>query len=207
MKKTQQGFIIPLVIVVIAAFAVGGSVYYTKNKSANSERPEEKTGVQGNGELNAEANAKVKTDVSLGGKGKGSLRSLLAMTKDTMCTYSGTSAGTTVSGTMYLSGGMMRGDFVTTSQSSGSVDSHMIKNGDTMFVWSGNQGAKMDMKMLDQNADANQKGSVDLNQDVDYTCKDWTKDASKFVIPTTVTFVDIAAMMNQQMKINVGGAR
>jgi hypothetical protein len=76
-----------------------------------------------------------------------------------------------------------------------------------MFVWSGNQGAKMDMKMLDQNADANQKGSVDLNQDVDYTCKDWTKDASKFVVPTTVTFVDIAAMMNQQMKINVGGAR
>jgi hypothetical protein len=36
MKQTQRGFIVPLVIIIIAALAVGGGVYYSKNKNKSA---------------------------------------------------------------------------------------------------------------------------------------------------------------------------
>ena len=211
MKNTQRGFLIPLVIVIIAAAAVGGGVYYSKNKASSTETKQDTTptsDMNHSAEGDVSANAQVNANVNLGGTGKGTLRSLFAMTKDTVCTYKGTNAQGSVSGTMYISGNMMRGDFTTTGQGEGAVDSHMIKNGDTVFAWTGNQGAKMDMKMLESKsadgATASQQNGLDLNQNVEYDCKDWTKDASKFTPPTSVTFMDIAAMMKTNTNINLG---
>ncbi len=196
MQKTQRGFIIPLVILIVAALAVGGGVYYSKNKGPSKNK-------MGDESNNASTTVKANADASvvMGGKGNGSIRSLLALGKDTMCTYTTTSAQGTMSGTMYISGTMMRGDFQMKSGTSAAVDSHMIKTGDTVYTWSGTQGAKMDMAMTGNSSNANlnasQKSTMDLDQKVDYDCQSWSKDASKFVVPTTVKFVDVSAMMKK----------
>ena len=46
--------------------------------------------------------------------------------------------------------------------------------------------------------------SVDLNQQVDYSCKPWRADNSKFTVPSSVTFTDLSAMMKGGISLPAG---
>ena len=45
------------------------------------------------------------------------------------------------------------------------------------------------------NTQTKSNNSVDLDQKVDYQCQSWTKDESKFAVPSGVSFIDLAAML------------
>ncbi len=193
-KNLQGGFIPLLVIAVIAVLAIGGGAYVvTKNKASDNKvedgrrgdvQYEDKTAAEG--DINAEANINVNA--------KGSLRSLLALGKDTMCTFSSTTEGVSSSGTVYVStDGSMRGDF-TSQTSAGTQTSSMIVKGETSYFWNGSQGVKMNVKS-DTSTSTQTKSNVDLDSPVDYKCGNWSKDDSKFALPTSVNFLDIEAMM------------
>lgn len=181
-KKNLQRGSLSLVVVIIVALVIviGGGVYLSKH----------------NAKVATDTNTSLQTgaDVSTSGK-NGTIRDLLALGGNATCTFNQTSDSGKMSGTVYISGNMMRGDFIMTSQSNTSMDSHMIRNGDVMYAWTGNQGAKMNFAgMATTSTQTDQQ--VNLDQKVDYDCGAWSPDSSKFTVPTTVNFMDISANMN-----------
>jgi hypothetical protein len=118
----------------------------------------------------------------------------LALNQNLKCNYTST-VGAASAGTIYLSGGMFRGDF--SLQGAAVSEAHMIRKGDDVYVWTGNQGAKMPVgNILKDNASANaSQTGVDLNQQVKYSCESWTKDDTRFTLPAGVNFLDLAALM------------
>jgi len=186
----QAGFAPLLVIAIVAILAIGGGVYVaSKNKQAK---------VNTETEVSVETEANTSLDVNT--KAKGSFRSLLALGKSTQCSFTSVRDGVTSSGTVYITAsGDMRGDF-TTEASGGTQTSSMILKDGYSYVWSGNQGAKMNVESsasagAGAGTNAQTQQSVDLDSQVDYDCRAWSVDQSKFTLPSGVNFLDIEAMM------------
>ena len=188
-KNHKKGFGPLMILLVIAVIIVlGGGVYYASHHGSSYQ--EEAT-------VNTDAN------VVAGTSSSGSLRDLLSFGKNVMCTIDESTATSSVSGTVYISGTMMSGDFTTRMQTAGTVESHMIRNGDTVYAWTGSQGAKMTMTNM-MSASAKSNNNVNLDQKVNYKCSDWSVDNGKFTPPTSVHFTDISAMMNSS--VNTGAS-
>jgi hypothetical protein len=200
-KNLQAGFAPLLVIAIVAVLAIGGGAYVvSKNKQAKNAELEDNLETQANANADANANA----NANLGINAKGSLRSLLGLGKNTMCTFSSTMGDITSSGTVYVSAdGGMRGDF-TSETKAGTQTSSMIVKGDTSYVWSGSQGMKMNVEgSAGAGASAETKSNVDLDSQVDYECKNWSVDQSKFNVPSSVKFMDIEAMMKSSGGVDI----
>jgi len=126
--------------------------------------------------------------------GTQSLKGLLAAGTSQTCTFS--NAGTT--GQVYVAGGQMRGDFTSANGSGAEVQSHMITDGTTAYVWTSAmaQGIKMSFANLGGSGSSGAtSGGVDPNQQVSYSCTPWSGDQSEFAMPAGVTFQDMSAMM------------
>ncbi len=190
-KLNYQSGIGPIVVILILAIvaAIGGGVYYSKKAKMDEQKVEENTEVEGN--------AEVKGNLPL--NAKGTIREIFALGKNSMCTFSGASAQGSVSGTMYISKDMARGDFVMTQTGKTAINSSMIRQNSNVYMWSGTQGATMSFGDINKAA-ASQ--NMDIDQKIDYKCVDWTPDQSKFAVPTTVKFVNLEAML--KAKLNLG---
>lgn len=125
-----------------------------------------------------------------------SLRDLIAKGISQSCTYSTDNS----QGTIYMSGGKIRGDFnITDTQTPGkTIASHMIIMNNTNYLWT--EGSKNGIKMsFDQNATpapvtANTPtNTFDANALNNYKCSAWVADDSLFVLPTGVQFMTFAA--------------
>jgi len=211
MKKrtynTQGGFAPFIAVLIVAALAIGGSVYAVKKNNARKTALEDNVETQAN--VNADVNANANANANLGinanananAKAKGSINLFMAMRKNTMCTFEGTDDGMTSTGTVYISAeGNMRGDF-TTVKAGTSTESHMIVKSGVAYVWSGSQGAKMNVSSINATTEAQVKNYIDLNKEVDYSCTDWTVDTAKFVLPESINFVDVEAMLKANLKL------
>lgn len=188
-NNQESGFAPIIIIAIIAVLAVGGGAYVAqKNKVKKEMQLDANVETQVNANLDVEAKANVNA--------KGSLRSLLAIGQNTMCTFTSTAGGITSSGTTYIgSNGDMSGNFSSTT-SSGTVASYMVMKGGMSYAWSGNQGVKMNVAEMNANSATSSNGqSVNLDSQVDYKCEPWVRDESKFTLPTSVTFMDLSAMM------------
>lgn len=215
--NTQGGFVSVLVLAIVAAIAIGGGVYVVKKTQENNQ---EKINIQAednleikandNTDVNTNINAKADIGVDIGLSGKSKLNSLLSIGKDTLCVVESTKGGVTSSGNVYISSnGEMRGDFKTMASTSGNVDSHMIVNSESTYVWSGSQGSKMSNMMISSNTNsdtkAESKNEVSLDSEVNYKCEDWSKDSSKFAVPSGVNFMDIDALIKGSAGIKIPG--
>ncbi len=192
-NNLQGGFAPLLIIAIVAILAIGGGTYVSKKNKAKVNL-EDNLETQAN--ANADANANENANLGVNANAKGSLRSLLALGKNTMCTFTSTEGDTTSSGTVYIvADGSMRGDF-TSKTSAGTQTSSMIVKDDTSYVWSGTQGMKMKATAsASAQAKTQTQQSVDLDAQADYDCSDWSVDQSKFTLPVGVNFLDIEAMM------------
>ena len=135
---------------------------------------------------------------------KDSMQNLLASGKSLQCTFEKDDAGTNQKGTLYIASDRMRGDFDVQS-SDGEYPMHMIREGNTSYMWGGPMGENTGMKMeiSSNGAQAPQHGP-DMNEEMDFECQPWNVDASKFVPPANVEFQDMSAMMGQLQQ--AGGA-
>lgn len=207
-KSNKGGFILPLVVVVIAALAIGGGVYYSQQNppaaepvvdtTVNADTSSSFTTTAPDAMATTTATSTASTTVSAESSTSGTLGSLFAIAGNLKCTFSSTGAGASA-GTVYLAGDMVRGDFTLQGQATG--EAHLLRKGSEVYVWSGAQGAKMTTSALTGN-ETKQKAGLDLEQTVSYRCDPWTKEDSRFVAPTTVNFIDVAAMMSAQTGIN-----
>jgi hypothetical protein len=201
-KNLRGGFVPLLIIAIIAILAIGGGAYLVSKRNKEKQAGDNPE-TQANANADANANANANLGVNANAKAKGSFRSLMALGKNTECSFTGVNSGVTSSGTVFVTAaGNMRGDF-TSQTSSGTKTSSMIVKDGTAYVWSGTQGAKMStsfMTSAQAKAQAGTQQSVDLDSQVDYSCKDWTVDQSKFTLPAGVNFVDIEALMKLKVQ-------
>ena len=125
-----------------------------------------------------------------------SMKELLGLGGAQRCTFTNTVENSESSGVVYVAGGKMRGDF--TSLAAGqTVQSHMIVDGETSYVWSDAmpQGMKMSFANMESQAGTNSDKSVDVNKEVNYSCGAWTVDAGVFALPAGVEFSDLGALL------------
>lgn len=124
----------------------------------------------------------------------GSLRSLLATATPQQCTFESADS----SGTVYIAGSQMSGDF-TSSISGQSQLAHTIIKNNQMYLWMDGEveGMMMDMPEEDTKVDSSTSTSsaFDLDQNVKYDCKSWTVVQSKFQTPANVKFSNLSDMM------------
>jgi hypothetical protein len=140
---------------------------------------------------------------------KGSIAGIVAQGGSVACTISHAGKEQT-QGTIYASGGKVRGDF-TAQGSKGPIESHMVSDGTTMYVWSSArpQGIKMAMPAGGKppaGPPGNSQAQL-YNDTVDYSCAPWTVDATKFVLPQNVSFMDVSAMMGAVKAQGAAGAQ
>lgn len=193
-NNLQKGFVPFIVIAVVAVLAIGGGVYYaTKSDDTNTE-------------IEAGADMEAEGDVSLGNEApnRATLRSLLAIGRDVSCTFTSSEGEYESSGTVFITAnGEMRGDF-NSSTPNGNVESHMIVDANnTAYVWSGNQGSKMNFSEMNASSNAQGQSEVGIDTNVNYECKNWSRDNSKFNAPSSVSFIDLQAMMKGSLPGNI----
>lgn len=180
-KGGNTGKIVGIVALVIIAFAVAMFMLRGKddtNTTTDSSTPPAQ-------------------EVKSGDENKSqSIKNLLTKSGNQECTFSDTSTPNASSqGTVYVSGGKMRGDFQTTASGKSTMSHMIIKDGEN-FVWTDDSTTGFKMK-FDQNSNAQSESpqhGVDPNKNFDYSCKSWSGDSGKFNPPSGVTFTDYSSL-------------
>lgn len=135
----------------------------------------------------------------------GSIVDLIKGGSNVMCNFNTTDDenGYTNTGTIYISSGNMRGDFVTTKEGK-ATNMSMIRNGNDNYIWGDEMetGIKMTISTEDLTEETNENSKyVDLNQKLDYKCNPWGVDQSKFTPPSNIKFTDLSKMMEETTKM------
>jgi hypothetical protein len=162
-KKNNKNLLVVVVVAVIV-LAVGGFLAYTKFLKKSP------------GEMVSELTQPV------------SLKELIAKNIPQTCTYN--IAGN--NGTIYLSGGKMRGDFETKDES-GTRKSHMIVDDKTTYIWVDGQttGYKL---VSEETQQSPVSAGIDFNQNYNYSCKPWVVNGVVFTPPAEINFMNFGEM-------------
>ena len=115
--------------------------------------------------------------------GNTSLRSLLTSNTAQQCAFNNGQS----SGTIYVAGGKMRGDF--TAQGS-SAQSHMVIIGGFAYVWIDGVSAAyyMPFESLSATTTSQNTGGIDADAKVATNCKTWQVNQGLFDLPASVNF-------------------
>lgn len=123
-----------------------------------------------------------------------SMKELIASGVSQKCDFSEPQSNT--SGTIYIAGGKVRGDFTSTSPS-GVVGGHMISDGTSVHTWMEGmtQGFTSSFDMSGAPGGGDTQQGLDPSKKTDYKCEKWSADESKFQLPSGITFVDMSTIM------------
>lgn len=122
-----------------------------------------------------------------------SLKDLLTLGKTQECSFND---GSDNQMTIFVANNKMRGNF--DSKVGGQImKSHIIVDGQTSYIWvdGQNTGYKMSVDKTVKDQANNQPNQVDLDKQVNYSCKDWTADSSVFNLPTGINFTDLNTLI------------
>ncbi|MEK9200917.1 MAG: hypothetical protein AAB909_03015 [Patescibacteria group bacterium] len=167
-----------IVAIAIALALLGGGAFFVLRKPASTD------------------NQQLTTDNSQPSSPQ-SLRDLFASAVAQTCTFS--DAESNSAGTVYVSEGLVRGDFEVKSGETVTTN-HMIMSDNTIHFWQNGstEGFKMALVLpsgTEVDSTTTATNQVDLDKEVDYSCSVWVADQSKFTLPADVTFTDPSAMM------------
>lgn len=135
---------------------------------------------------------------------KSTLRDLMALGTNQKCTFTDLQSKST--GTVYVSGTKARSDVNIVFESQPSYMSHMISDGETIYVWQEGQKTGFKTSLTDINKVSEesevpaQDKTVNVDDQVDYECNSWSVDPSLFTPPANVTFSDFGSMMEDAME-------
>lgn len=124
--------------------------------------------------------------------GSTTLMELMAKGISQKCTYKDVTDEYEASGTTYISGGKVRGDFTTTVGDQ-TQTGHTIYDDKISYVWmDGQQNGYIinsESTPSDEGEEVQTQKGIDLNKSIDYRCDSWNSDDSMFVPPTDVEFL------------------
>ena len=123
-----------------------------------------------------------------------SIENLIAAGGNVMCSYSDEGENNSSTGTVYISGENMRGDFSLNTEE-GTITSHMIRDGNMQYVWQDglDEGYSADLTAI---TDEENSEAVDTDKDFDFNCQSWSVDESLFNLPD-INFVDLTEQIEQ----------
>ena len=166
-----------------AVVVLGGAYLFMGRDSVNTETP--------NSIAVGEPNPSTPTEQNSGKKM--SFDSFLKQGGSYVCTVNQTVQGIDSKGTVYINGSNIHGEF-NTAVAGMNVDSHFIAKDGFTYTWSRmmqGKGFKAPMSTGgagDTSAGTSGQYSFNAEQIGEYDCQPWNVDASKFVLPSGVTF-------------------
>lgn len=133
----------------------------------------------------------------------GSMQDLLTRGKSVKCTYKSTDDGAKeATGVLYVAGNKTRSEMSVIEEETGKkLEINSIIIGDWMYMWNNfmQGGTKMNIKEMQGEVKVDEKysqGEVDkMKEKIDYKCRPWIPDNSKFDIPTNIEFRDMTKIM------------
>lgn len=171
-----------LIGLIALVVVVGGGVWFFSTKDAN--------GLPTGG-------------ASASAQGVGTFKDFVARGGNWSCTVSVNNPEAPTTGTVYLSGEQMRGDFVSTPVALGGqqIASYMIRTDGMFYTWTNltAQGVKVAAQTTEGASPADQV--INMSAEVQYDCQPWVADATKFAIPAEITFMDVQAQMQSQPQL------
>ena len=179
--------------IVIGAIVVLGGGYYVMSSGSLSMSDKTPTG---SSTAREDQYAKA-TGVAFAG----SWNDLVARGGNYKCDINHMGTNDTTTGTVYISGTSLRGDFSSDTKA-GVIASHMLKISDTMYVWGDamKQGVMMKATaMQGSSASATQGAGVSQDQSYDWSCSATGAEASMFVKPSNIDFLDVSVMMKSSI--------
>ncbi len=171
-----------IVGVIVAFVVIGGGYYFYSQSSMSSDEMMEGDEMSSG------------TDSQMEGK-KMAFESFIKQGGSYVCTVHQNVEGTESEGTVYISGGNIRGEFNSTVQGMAMSTSLIVKDGYS-YTWTSMMPSMGFKAPVDQGAggdtSAGTSGSYSWNaqQIGDYNCEVWPADASKFALPSGVTFTE-----------------
>lgn len=109
-------------------------------------------------------------------------------------------------GTLFVSDGNLRTDFVLESPEYGQYASSVILTDEFLYSWSAIEGSLYGVKIAvaeleGSAAEVQSTGPVAIDENISYTCTPWVAvDASVFTPPSTVRFQDMSNIQNAAME-------
>ncbi len=91
----------------------------------------------------------------------------------------------------------MRSD-VTIAAAGQTMQSHMITDGKTSYVWMDQQPQGFKMSFSSTNPASNDATGFNPDEKANYNCSPWSPDKSEFALPANVTFTDMNTLMKGQ---------
>jgi len=134
----------------------------------------------------------------------GSMQDLIARGKSLKCTYkqSASDSDDEYETVMYISGGNVKTETKIKTGEGKTGENDMVINKDWMYMWNSftPKGMKVDMSKMPEmdnvsDNDVN-KDMASLAKNMDYKCRAWIPDNSKFKVPADIEFQDITEMMS-----------
>lgn len=171
--------------ILAAVVVIGGGAYFYMN--SNSAAP-------GDSMKNEEGGEMMKAEA---GEFKGSVHDLMARGGDWKCdigSQASTGAGVAFSsGTVYVSGKKLKGDFSIDVPSLGNVSAYMVSDGEYIYSWSSVMLQGFKAKVTAEGSGAGDTSGYGFNPDVSYSynCEPAAVDASMFTPPANVQFRSI----------------
>jgi hypothetical protein len=140
-------------------------------------------------------------DTTMMESGKNTLMGLMGMGKNLQCDFDYATEGKAGSkGTVYVSGKKVRGEFESNVNGKQTM-MHMLQDGDYTYVWGSAMPEGIKMKVVapegTQNTNTTSPANqyFNPNQEMNFNCIACGVDASKFAVPSDVTFRDMSSMM------------
>ncbi|MCK5416452.1 hypothetical protein KAI92_03430 [Candidatus Parcubacteria bacterium] len=125
------------------------------------------------------------------------MEDLMKRGKTMKCTYTQEiEDGPTASGIIYMSDGNARTEITMNEGTDRVGKMYAITDQDWVYSWteSSPKGFKM-TKEASEMSKENKETISDMTDEIDFTCKSWKKDSSKFKAPTGIVFEDMSEML------------
>lgn len=123
--------------------------------------------------------------------GSGSFSEFYTRSGSWKCNVRTETQGVTSEGVVYVSDGKIRADFDSTV-SGNEVTSFMIHDGTSVYTWSSLQSQGVRMDVMEGEAGTTE-GTTGPQGDVEYDCAPWAADATVFIPPATIEFMELGA--------------
>ena len=183
-------------IVVVACLVIMATVFTGCNLPGS-----DKTKEGNNNNNSAEQNQESNKESDKGGSGDGNyfetMTDLMARGKSMKCTYTQEVKDSgTATGVVYMADKKARIEITVNEGIGHAGKMYAIINQGWHYSWI--EGSSKGYKMTAEAAEFDEKmkeGVSDLSKDIDFKCKSWKKDNSKFKAPSNGVFEDLSEMM------------